>query len=121
ERPPHATGALFVHCVPGPKWTGLLASIRAHWDLVSGYRYIWLPDDDLRSTTGAVNRLFERCCEFELDLAQPALTRDSYFSHLITLEHRQFLLRFTNFIELMAPLGSLRQIERMLPTLEHAV
>jgi hypothetical protein len=121
DQPPDADGALFVHRVAGPKWAGLLATIRAHWDLVSRYDYVWLPDDDLRTTAQAVNRLFERSRQFGLDLAQPALTRDSYFSHLITFEHAPFLLRFTNFIELMAPLVSLTQLERMLPTLEGAL
>lgn len=121
ESPPDVDGAVFVDHVAGPKWTGLLATIRDHWDLIAKYRYIWLPDDDLRATAGAVNRLFERSREFQLDLAQPALTRDSYFSHVITLEHRAFLLRFTNFIELMAPLCSRAQLERMLPTLSAAV
>lgn len=121
ECPPDADGAVFVDHVAGPKWTGLLATIRARWDIVSRYRYVWLPDDDLRATADAVNRLFDRCEEFDLDLAQPALTRDSYFSHVITLEHLSFQLRFTNFVELMAPLCSRAQLERMLPTLGAAV
>jgi len=39
-------------------------------------------------------------------LAQPALTLDSYLSHGITLFNSSFIVRFTNFVEIMAPVFS---------------
>jgi hypothetical protein len=121
DHPPNAEGARFVHRAAGSKWVGLLATLVAHREVISTYDYIWLPDDDLRATPDAINRLFERCRQYDLELAQPALTRDSYFSHLITLEHTACSLRFTNFIEVMAPLCSRSLLDKLLPSLQTTV
>jgi hypothetical protein len=36
-------------------------------------------------------------------LAQPALTKNSYFSHPLLLQVSNFIYRETNFVEVMAP------------------
>ena len=99
EAPP-ADGAVFVHMQKGAKWPGLEQTLIAHWDTIQKYKYIWLPDDDL-----------------QLELAQPALTRDSYFTHAITLQHPAFQLRFTNFVEIMAPVLSTDMLARVFHTI----
>lgn len=78
---------------------------REHPEL-SGYDAIWFPDDDLRADPAAVERLFGIFHSESLALAQPALAPGSYFTHLITLRHASFRLRFTNFVEAMAPVFS---------------
>lgn len=117
DEAPDAPGAAFVHLQKGAKWPGLEATLRAARDLVSRYRYVWLPDDDLLCEPETVARMFAVCDELQLELAQPALTPDSYFSHAITLQHAAFQLRFTNFVEIMAPVLSVDMLARVLPTM----
>lgn len=117
DLPPAADGAVFVHLQKGAKWPGLEQTLRAHWDTIQQYRYVWLPDDDLLCEPEQVSRLFTICDELQLELAQPALTRDSYFTHLVTLQHPTFQLRFTNFVEIMAPVLSVDMLARVFPTL----
>ncbi len=115
--PADAEGAAFVHMQKGAKWPGLEQTLRAHWDTISQYRYVWLPDDDLLVEPEVVSRMFAICTDLKLDLAQPALTPDSYYTHLITLQHARFQLRFTNFVEIMAPVLSREMLDRVMPTL----
>jgi Protein of unknown function (DUF707) len=117
EPPANAKGAKFVHLQKGAKWPGLEQTIAAHWDLIQQYRYIWLPDDDLLCVPEDVSRMFSICDDLQLELAQPALTRDSYFTHVITLQHTEFQVRFTNFVEIMAPVLSADMLARVYPTL----
>jgi hypothetical protein len=118
DQPPQAADAAFVHLQKGAKWPGLEQTLIAHWDEVSQYRYIWLPDDDLLCQPDLISRMFLVCEELKLELAQPALTPDSYFTHPITLQHSQFQLRFTNFVEIMAPIFSVEMLARVFPTLQ---
>lgn len=87
----------------GPKWPAL-CELAGHLEAqLDQYDYIWLPDDDLACDITAIDRMFAICSEFNLELAQPALSPDSYFSHVITLRNRAFRLRYTTFVEIMAP------------------
>ena len=113
-----ADGAVFVHKVKGAKWPGLEQTLLAHWDQIQKYRYIWLPDDDLLCEPETVSRMFAIADELQLELAQPALTRDSYFSHITTLQHTEFQIRFTNFVEVMAPMFSADMLARVFHTLK---
>ncbi|HSI47686.1 MAG TPA: hypothetical protein VLA61_05430 [Ideonella sp.] len=114
---PQAPGAVFVHMQKGPKYPGLERTLAAHWELISKYRYVWMPDDDLLCVPEQVSRMFVTCDDLQLELAQPALTPDSYFVHPITLQHAEFQLRFTNFVEIMAPVLSTEFLARVFPTL----
>jgi hypothetical protein len=101
----------------GPKLRGLHDCILAHEQLIRGYDYIWLPDEDLACTCEGINRLFDVCHEYKLKLAQPSLTPDSYFTFPITLNSPPFRLRFTTFVEMMAPCFSRDALWRILPTM----
>jgi Protein of unknown function (DUF707) len=87
----------------GPKWLGLYALFEQHKELVKNYDYILLPDDDLMMSKADISRLFDICRAYGLAAAHPALTWNSHFSHLIALRNSATCLRFTNFVELMAP------------------
>lgn len=87
--------------VPGGKWDGLYRTLTG-FDIES-YDYFWLPDDDIAATAADVNAIFNLCRSSGLAVAQPALTRDSYFSHFIFSQCPGFRLRYTNYIEIMAP------------------
>ena len=117
DQAPDAPGAVFVHMQKGAKWPGLEQTLLAHWETIQQYRYVWLPDDDLLCVPEDVSRMFAVCDELQLELAQPALTPDSYFTHVVTLQHSAFQLRFTNFVEIMAPVLSTDMLSRVFPTL----
>jgi hypothetical protein len=96
----------------GPKWPALNVLMQELADDIGRYEYVWLPDDDLACDTGGINRLFDFCHQYDLELAQPALSPDSYANHAITVRNRSFLLRFTTFVEIMAPCFSASFLRR---------
>ncbi|MGH9809615.1 MAG: hypothetical protein ACRD9W_20580, partial [Terriglobia bacterium] len=100
----------------GPKWPALHDLVQKFTGDIFGYERVWLPDDDLRATKVGINSLFDIFEKHTLALAQPALTRDSHLGHLITLRNRSFQLRFTNFVEIMAPCFSRDFLKQMLPS-----
>lgn len=118
---PEAPGAKFVHMQSGAKWPGLYATLKEYWPVISQYRYVWLPDDDLLCVPEDVSRMFMICQDLNLELAQPALTHESYFSHVITLQHKKFQVRFTNFVEIMAPIFSIDMLGRVLETMRGTI
>jgi hypothetical protein len=105
----------------GPKWPALAKLIAATRDAWNAYDYVWLPDDDLATTAADIDRMFELSAALELDLAQPSLSWDSYFSIPLTLHNRAYRVRFTSFVEPMAPLFSRRLLERALPTFSESI
>ena len=98
------------------KWPALHKLIGELMPELEAYDYIWLPDDDLASDMQNVNRLFDICRDYKMDLAQPALTPDSIIGNAVTLRNRSFLLRYTNFVEIMAPCFSLPFLKKCWPT-----
>jgi glycosyl transferase family 25 len=86
----------------GGKWDGLYA-LFSQADILSNYDFVWLPDDDISTNSGAIDTIFDEMKKNELDVAQPSLTRDSYFSHFALMSCPAFQLRYTNFVEIMAP------------------
>ena len=92
-----------VHRFAGAKLPGLADLFARHWDVIAGYDRIWLPDDDLDADQSTIDRMFDLAERYDLRLFQPALAPDSHISWIITLRHAGFTLRFTNFIEIMAP------------------
>ncbi len=87
----------------GPKWQGLHALFTNHPEFLKGYDYVLLPDDDLMMSKEDINRLFDICEGYGLEVGHPALTWNSYYAHLVTLRNAGTRLRYTNFVELMAP------------------
>jgi hypothetical protein len=86
----------------GGKWDGLNTFFDSN-DILERYEYVWLPDDDIATDGGSINRLFDLMQQHKLAVAQPSLTRNSYYSHFAFLNCPGFSLRFSNFIEIMVP------------------
>ena len=106
------TGHLFL---PGSKIAGLAELFRCYPELLECYDYIALFDDDLLTSRAAIERLFDIGRVYGLDLFQPALSWDSYFSYAATLQMRSYRLRFTNTVEMMCPVFSSTHLKRALP------
>ncbi|TYO84851.1 hypothetical protein [Oceanicella actignis] len=103
--------------IAGGKWDALHRLFSARPDLLERER-IWLPDDDIEADGATVERLFAMARAHDLALCQPALTRDSVFSHFVTVQHRGTRLRRTNFVELMAPMMVPCVLRAALPLME---
>ena len=99
----------------GSKWAGLHALLtrETFW---RDYDYLWLPDDDLAAHEDAINFMFDVVAGSGLMLAQPALSWVSFFSHDLTLRSPSFRLRYTNFVEIMAPCFGREFLATCLPT-----
>jgi hypothetical protein len=102
----HRDGADYYEHRPGPKWPALAALIDQHDWLLEEYDSFWFPDDDLAADTGLLNRMFAFFCAYQLHLAQPALTRNSYGTWKTLRQDPRCQLRYTGFVEVMAPLFS---------------
>jgi hypothetical protein len=88
--------------VEGQKWLGIY-KLLTEWPDWRRYDYIWLPDDDLLTDAGTINRLFTLSTAFNATISAPALSKTSFYSHEITLQNDSFFARATTFIEVMMP------------------
>ena len=105
----------------GGKWDGLYALFRQQPDLLDQYRYFWLPDDDLEADRSTIEAMFASMRRLDLDIAQPSLTLDSYFSHLPFLRCESFEFRFVDKIEIMAPCIRADILAKVLPLFQHSM
>lgn len=89
---------------------------RVHDGFLARYDAVFFLDDDIDINFDDVASLFSLFRRFDLMLAQPSLTPQSYSSWPITLRRPEYRLRFTNFVEIMAPIFSRSALERCLET-----
>lgn len=87
----------------GAKWVGIQQYLYKHPEVLDRYAYIGFFDDDLVGTTQTINRLAKALLKDRPLLAQPALTRNSYYSHEVTLARPFSVKRHVNFVEIMCP------------------
>lgn len=102
-----------IHKIKGSKWAGLYKYLTEN-DGWRTYKNIFLPDDDLLFDAKILNEFFGIFNDLDLDLAQPALDPQSYFTHVITLRSESFDFRVTNFAEIMCPCLSSRFLDKTL-------
>lgn len=102
----HAEDAEFYEHRPGPKWSCIADLLDEHPSLLDHYESFWFPDDDLEADTETLNQMFALFQGLNLKLAQPALTRDSYYSWRQLLQDSRFVMRQVAFVEVMAPIFS---------------
>jgi len=85
------------------------------------YHAIWFLDDDIELAFGDVDLFFEKMREFDLSLAQPSLSKDSYNSFPMTLNIADCLARYTNFVEIMMPAFSRSAFQRCVDTFDKSI
>jgi hypothetical protein len=104
------------------KWTDLTELMSINFFDKMGYEYVLLIDDDmLPSQIKVVNLLFDFARSYRFEVCQPALTHNSHFHWLITLRSPAFQVRFTNFVECMAPVFSASALTVMRDELAMAI
>lgn len=112
----YAADAEHLRKMKSTKWPAWHAHIGEARELIASYDAVWFPDDDLLIDTAGINRMFDLFMAFELAMAQPALSLDSYYSHPILLQDAGHILRFTNFVEVMGPVFSREALAILYPT-----
>lgn len=102
----------------GTKWDSIARHFKAHPELLRRYEYVMLPDDDLLMEASDINRLFDIAVEYDLTMAQPAMTIESYMSHAVVLRMPGFRLRYSTFLESMACCIKSSYLRTLLPMFE---
>lgn len=96
-----------VYNMKGPKWRlYYLYTASPEWHAIATqYEYIMLPDDDLGMDTCTINAVFELMRRYDVLLGQPSVCEaDKPGTWRPELHQRiQYELRFTTFVEVMAP------------------
>jgi hypothetical protein len=99
----------------GFKWELLDYALRQHRDVVAQYDRIWLPDADVRAGTAAVNRLFALFEQYDLRLAQPAISAGEV-SYEFLRRRPGVVLRYSPYVECMCPILTRQALMTVLPT-----
>jgi hypothetical protein len=105
----------------GMKWPRLYDLFRERRAWFLSYDACWLADDDLSCDAHTISRMFDLFHAHDLWLAQPALGPGSYVNHPITARVRGSRLRFTSFVEVMAPIFSRATLTRLAETFSQGV
>jgi hypothetical protein len=67
------------------------------------YNYIGLLDDDQAIAVSGLNRLLEIAEQKELDVFQPAVSADSYYSHAMFVQKKKHAPESVHWVEIMSP------------------
>ena len=95
----------YFHQQSGYKFSIIKDYYKNNKALFKKYKNIFMPDDDLVLKNNDINKFFDIFNDYNLKLAQPSLI--GYFSHNITLHRPDFILRYTDFVEIMMPCFSI--------------
>ena len=90
----------------GQKWAPIYSFIVNNIDFVMKHQYIWIPDDDLYMDRDLLESFFKASRMDQVIMAQPALSLNNNYSHVITLSFPNIYARSVSFVEIMAPLFS---------------
>ncbi len=105
---------------PGGKWEAYFNFFKDYPEVINDYDFFWFADDDISLEGIQINKMFQSMSDYDLDIAQPSMTLDSYFSYLITIQCETLKIRFTNFVEVMAPCLRKSLLKDMLPFFKDA-
>lgn len=108
-------GTPFVSRQKGYKLKNVYKYLQDNPWILDKYDYFFIPDDDLLMDSEKINRLFHLMRQYKLRIAQPSLTH-SYFLWGHTLHDPYCKLRYTNYVEMMAPCFSKDALQEVLFT-----
>lgn len=97
----------FICIIKGYKLKVIYRYLEANPHFLDVYDYFFFPDDDIKMDAVTINALFDTMRQYELRIAQPALSM-SYSTWAHTLKDRYYQLRYTDFVEMMVPCFSNR-------------
>jgi hypothetical protein len=112
-------GVEYYHAQKGPRWPVHHAIFSHHMQMLGDYAHVALICDDVDADARTWNTMFHYCDWYGLDLAQPSIV--GHVSWDITRPQPGLLLRYTSFVESMAPFFSRRALARVTPTFGESV
>ncbi|MFO1131820.1 MAG: hypothetical protein U1E16_07415 [Hyphomicrobiales bacterium] len=93
----------------------------AKCNLQEAYDGYFFLDGDLEFDAGQLSQFLTLVHAARFDLAQPAVTRDSYSYWRMAYHQPGFLFRETSFVEVMAPYMSRAALTALFPTFERSI
>ena len=103
------------------KFSSMHALDRTTPDFLRSYRAICFLDDDIEIAFQDIDRMFTIFSSFGLWLAQPSLTADSFYTYPMTVNCDCFVMRYTNFVEIMAPIMSQETFVKLVGTFNESI
>jgi hypothetical protein len=101
--------------IPGKKVDGWNKLFFRYPDVLVRYDRIALVDDDIITDTFSLNKCFDMGAAYGLAIWQPGLSFDSFATYAAFLANPLYKLRYVNFIEMMCPFFTSRQLQAVLP------
>lgn len=95
----------------GSKFIIIDQMIKKHNTFLEQYDAILIPDDDLYMSSKEINQFFSVFHKYELELAQPSIL--GWQSFFLMAQHPQYILRYTNWIEIMTPCFSKKTFQKV--------
>ncbi|MDR7079842.1 hypothetical protein J2Y03_004900 [Neobacillus niacini] len=108
----------YSHNQTGTKFPRFFDIISQNQSLLNDFDAVWIVDDDISISADTISSMFELFHLHHLWLAQPALTKHSNLSFPTLFQDPQYTLRYTNFIEAMAPIFSKSALQKCWRTFE---
>jgi hypothetical protein len=103
------------------KFSAIKDIYAADGSIFGGYQFIWFLDDDIELAFADVDAFFAAMGQFDLSLAQPALTADSFMTWPITRHDPDCSARLTNFVEIMMPAFSQRAFQLCVASFDRSI
>ena len=113
-----ADDAHYLHRFTGGKFPGIADFLRANPDVIERYDYFMLFEDDLVLPFASLRRISSLLARFPFDLAAPGLAGESFFTWPLAIANSRFLLRGTDFVEVMMPIMSRAFLRAALPAFD---
>ena len=105
--------------IKGGKLTGIHSFLKNE-NILDNYNFFWIPDDDIEIDSESINEMFNLMIAHNIEVGQPSLTIDSYFTYLLLIQNTSFKIRYSNFVEIMAPCLKKNVLEKCLSDFEEA-
>lgn len=96
----------YVDRIEGTKHMGLHYFLKKNPEIIEKYDYFWMFEDDLFIPYETMSEIISFINKYKPHLSAPSLTKNSFFSHPITLQNKALYLRGTDFVECMSPVMS---------------
>lgn len=97
----------------GMKWK-LVSDFYKNNESALEYQYHLIMDDDIDTEPDQIQKLFDVCKCYNLDLSQPGFDEKSHLTYPSTKKIKDSILHTTNMVEIMAPCFSNRLLQETL-------
>jgi len=97
----------------GSKFQNFYKFYKENPEIIQGYDYFFIVDDDIEIKASDINDLFKTASKYDLQICGPSFSRDSKVSWPHTL-HRDRILTYTNLVEVNVPLFSKEALKELM-------